>query len=88
MYLENGWITGYIDLDSTFTINSPDPKIKIQHIHSLVINGTTIINGRYETSSITISDIRPIGVGLFVLEENSNRDSRALILLDMRRVLG
>ena len=68
--LENGWITGYIDLGSTFIIDSPDPGPQSAYT-LLVINGTTIYNGD-SRQQITISNIRPIGVGLFLLEEDSN----------------
>ena len=79
VYLQNGWITGYIDLGSTLTINSKGIKITPnkdpKYDTLLVINGTTIINDGKNTSTITISGIRPIGVGLFVVEENNNGKS-------------
>ena len=68
--LQNGWITGYVDLGSTFTIDSPNPKKDAYTL--LVKNGTTIINDNNNERVITISNIRPIGVGLFLLEEDSN----------------
>jgi hypothetical protein len=65
--IQNAWITGYVDLGSTLEIKSSGSAYTL-----LVINSTTpIING-VDTRTITISDIRPNGLGLFLLEEDSN----------------
>jgi hypothetical protein len=65
--IQNAWITGYVDLGSTLTIESSGSAYTL-----LVINSTTpIING-IDARPITISNIRPNGVGMFLLEEDSN----------------
>jgi hypothetical protein len=69
--LQNGWITGYVDLGSTFTINSPGSQ-NPKYYTLLVINGTNIINSGNNKQDIIISKIRPLGVGLFLLEQDSN----------------
>ena len=66
--IQNAWITGYIDLGSTLTIQSTGSAYTL-----LVINSTTpIING-IDSRPITISNIRPNGVGLFLLEHDKNQ---------------
>jgi hypothetical protein len=67
--LNNAWITGYTVLQSDFTISS-DPNN--QNPYTLLAkNGTTTeINGN-SNKIVTISGIRPMGVGLFVLDGNS-----------------
>ena len=69
--LQNAWITGYEDLGSTLNINSEGNK-NPSYYTLLVINGTTHINDVNNAQNIYISGIRPVGVGLFVVEENSN----------------
>ncbi|KUG14636.1 hypothetical protein ASZ90_015722 [hydrocarbon metagenome] len=69
--LYNGWITGYHDLGSSFSIESPKPTGSSGAYTLLVINGTVIIND-FNTDPITFSNIHPIGVGLFLLEDDSN----------------
>lgn len=69
--LQNGWITGYVDIGSTLTIIS-NPDVNPKYDTLLVINGTTIINSENNVQTITIEKIRPIGVGLFFVQENAN----------------
>lgn len=69
--VDNAWITGYIDLGSTFTLRStPNNK---QPYTLLALNNITpypYYNGNNGVP-IIISNIRPIGVGLFSLDYDS-----------------
>ncbi|NMB77560.1 MAG: type IV pilin [Methanomicrobiales archaeon] len=64
--VNHAWITGYQDLGSTLRIATSGAGQT-----SLVVNGTVRINGD-DSSSVIISNIRPVGVGLFVLEADNN----------------
>ena len=62
------WITGYQDLGSTMTIQSQNPYTSGT---ALVMNGTQWINGD-NSDNVQISNIRPVGIGLFLLEGDNN----------------
>ena len=62
------WITGYQDLGSTMTIQSQNPYTSGT---ALVVNGTQRING-VNSDDVQISNIRPVGIGLFLLESDNN----------------
>lgn len=62
----HAWIKGYEDLGSTLRIQTSGSGGT-----SLVVNGTQIINGD-DSSTVIITNIRPVGVGLFVLEADNN----------------
>ncbi|MDD5187263.1 MAG: type IV pilin N-terminal domain-containing protein [Methanoregula sp.] len=62
------WITGYRDLGSTMTIVSSSPYTSAT---ALVINGTQWINGQ-NSDNVQVTNIRPVGIGLFLLEGDNN----------------
>ena len=64
----HSWITGYRDLGSTLRISTTNPN---NDGTVLVVNGTERINGP-DSEAITITNIRPVGIGLFILESDSN----------------
>lgn len=64
----HSWITGYQDLGSTVKIVSLNPYTSGT---TLVVNGVQLINGQ-NSEEITITNIRPVGIGLFVLESDNN----------------
>ncbi len=64
----HAWITGYQDLGSTMTIVTNNPYTSGT---ALVINGTQWINGN-NGDNVLITNIRPVGVGLFLLEGDNN----------------
>lgn len=66
------WITGYQDVGSTLTIGSD--KNPSKSYTALAVNGTLIIDDP-SLDTVTIQNIRPVGVGLFVLEYDPNSDS-------------
>jgi len=64
----HAWITGYTDLGSTLTITSDNPYTSNT---VLVVNGTQRINGA-SSENVVISNIQPVGIGLFLLEGDNN----------------
>jgi hypothetical protein len=64
--VSHAWITGYQDLGSTLHIYTTGSGQT-----SLVVNGTVRIDGS-DSSYIEITNIRPVGVGLYVLEADNN----------------
>lgn len=62
------WVTGYRDLGSTLSIVSNNPYTSGA---ALVVNGTMLINGQ-NSDNVAITNIRPIGIGLFVLDGDNN----------------
>ncbi|AGB01855.1 type IV pilin N-terminal domain-containing protein [Methanoregula formicica] len=64
------WITGYQDVGSTLTVRSTGGS----YYTALAVNGTMVIDG-VNSSTVVIQNIRPVGVGLFVLEYDPNSDS-------------
>jgi len=68
--LYHTWITGYQDVGSTLTIGSNGGT----QYTALVVNATLMINGD-SSNTVVIRHIRPVGVGLFVLEYASTPGS-------------
>ena len=71
--LYHSWITGYEDIGSTLTITASGTN----DYQALVYNGVKQFEGRSDTSNgdVTIENIRPQGLGLFVLEYDHNTNS-------------
>ena len=69
--IDNAWITGYVDLGSSFTITSEPNQNEYTF---LAINNTSPYPyyNEYNKIPIIISGIRPIGVGLFSLDYDYN----------------
>ncbi|MDO9550555.1 MAG: type IV pilin N-terminal domain-containing protein [Methanoregula sp.] len=65
--IQHGWITGYQDLGSTVGISTTGTSGRT----SLIVNGTQIING-LDNTNVVITNIRPVGVGLFVLQGDNS----------------
>lgn len=63
-------ITGYKDVGSTLTIRTTQNG----YYTALVINTTKVIEG-IDSHTIVIKDIRPVGIGLFVLEYDHNTNA-------------
>lgn len=68
--LYHTWITGYQDIGSTLTIRSTGGS----YYTALAVNGTLKIDG-ISSNTVVIQRIRPVGVGLFVLEYDPSSDS-------------
>ncbi|MCK9630479.1 MAG: type IV pilin N-terminal domain-containing protein [Methanoregula sp.] len=68
--LYHTWITGYNDVGSTLTLRTTQGG----YYTGLVINGTIIIDG-VSSNTVVVQNIRPVGVGLFVLEYDPNSNS-------------
>ncbi|OPY38732.1 MAG: hypothetical protein A4E35_00516 [Methanoregula sp. PtaU1.Bin051] len=64
----HAWITGYEDIGSTLKISTTTPS---NEGTVLYLNGTQLIDGP-NGDAIVITNIRPVGVGLYVLEWDSN----------------
>ncbi|HOX34608.1 MAG TPA: type IV pilin N-terminal domain-containing protein [Methanoregulaceae archaeon] len=69
--LDDAWITGYRDLGSTLKISTTSPN---DDRTVLIMNGTEKING-LNSDAIVISDIRPVGIGLFVLHADDSANT-------------
>ena len=64
--VSHAWITGYQDLGAALRISTSGNGVT-----SLVVNGTQYINGA-DSTSVIITNIRPVGIGLFLLEVDNN----------------
>lgn len=64
--LYHAWIFGYQDVGSTLTL-----KTTQNGYTALIINSTKIIEGP-SSNAVVIKNIRPVGIGLFVLEYDHN----------------
>jgi hypothetical protein len=67
--LFHAWITGYKDVGSTLKVTTSGEAYT-----ALVINTSKKIEGS-SSASVVIQDIRPVGIGLFVLEYDHNTNS-------------
>ena len=68
--LYHTWITGYNDVGSTLTLRTTQGG----YYTGLVVNGSIKIDG-ISTNTVVIQKIRPVGIGLFVLEYDPNTGS-------------
>lgn len=68
--LYHTWITGYTDVGSTLTLRTTQGG----YYTGLVVNESIKIDG-ISTNTVVIQKIRPVGIGLFVLEYDPNTGS-------------
>lgn len=68
--LYHTWITGYQDVGSTLTVRSTGGS----YYTALAVNGSLKIDG-ISSNTVVVQRIRPVGVGLFVLEYDPSSDS-------------
>ncbi|MDD1694556.1 MAG: hypothetical protein LUQ71_07510, partial [Methanoregula sp.] len=64
------WITGYNDVGSTLALRTTQGG----YYTGLVVNGSIKIDG-VSSNTVVIQNIRPVGIGLFVLEYDPNTGS-------------
>lgn len=64
------WLTGYTDVGSTLTLRTTGSG----YYTGLVVNGSIKIDG-ISSNTVVIQNIRPVGIGLFVLEYDPNSNS-------------
>lgn len=71
--LYHTWITGYEDIGSTLTVTASGTN----DYQALVYDGEKKFEGRSDTTNgdVTIENIRPQGLGLFVLEYDHNTNA-------------
>jgi hypothetical protein len=65
----HAWITGYEDLSSTMSVTSTGSN---SGNTQLIQYGTVWINAQSNDDDIIVTNIRPVGLGLFVLEWDSS----------------
>ena len=68
----HAWISGYRDVNSTLRISSTGSGTT-----SLVVNGTQYIDGVSDLP-VTITDAKPVGLGLFILQEVSTGNDKGI----------
>lgn len=67
--ISHAWISRYTDMSSTLSIDGNGDSGT-----SLIVNFTQYISGQ-NSDHVQVSNIRPIGLGLFLIEEDSNKKS-------------